>query len=112
MILKYLLAFICLSAATLSADSCKECRSKYGQKTMNILILEDKEQTHHIAYYLGGCIDTIIEGEDKGWQGIYLLGELVSQSTDVRWKDDGFIHYYDRYKVCSSRTEQWIKYIK
>ena len=111
---KYILTLMLLTASPcIAADRpCKECRSKHGQMTRNIYVLEMAGEIHHVAYYLGGSIDTIIEGRDKGLQRIYIFDDLIAESEDVIWDGEEFIHHYDRYKVCSSPKEQWIRYVK
>lgn len=87
------------------------------QKTQDVWYGEHNNEMHHVAWYLGGYVDTLMTGPEKGLQKIYIaLGGdvrdevLLDSSQVVVWThDNDFVHYYKTFKVYSTPTEQWIR---
>ena len=107
---KLLLALMILSGpGALSAKDCHECKGKRSQKANEILIDVKNDSLIHYGLYLGGHVETIWDGPDKGHQKIYFGEFLFAESKEFR-EDNGYIiNYYPQFKVCSSEENQMIR---
>jgi hypothetical protein len=66
--------------------------------------------TFHVADYLDGTrIVTCLDGYLRGLQGVSVNGIQVSESTDVIWYGNYFVHWYITGKVYSYTYKQVIE---
>ena len=87
--------------------------AKCAQQSDVVFDIKENDQYLHIAWYIpNSYIITVLEGQDKGLQQIWLGSQMLLSSNESVIKNKYFIHFYDGFKVYSWDDYQRIIYTK